>query len=1595
MHPAYQYLPEVQGTVPVTEFASLLPTEGNPYPTQWVEHFLTLGPFVLETDGAFETEYLYERDKTLSCDYLAPDGGEARIVPALGRKVRNRYYGPEELAWIEGYRKWNALHFSREGEDCDDALFATPQRNCVFYAATYVRCETEQDAILSYENSGCLVYLNGVLVDNQPYGRVKSLVTLGHQVAVHFHQGLNLLLFKLRTGYIADAIDLSMSYMGIHPIAVRSGSLGVTWPLPTGAYRTQNAQAQQVQYIFAGAFENSPGGTLRFQAGAAGDALEIGALRAGQCTTLRVGVAPQADGAASCAQLSLETPDGAAASRAVEVWAAPWDNFGGTEHLFSDFHFDTTYHQEQRTYALGAFSITKNMLEQLRKDERFRVILSEIDYLHPYLSLYPQDRALLRQAFANRLAEADCFYNQPNELTSAPEALVRNLVYGQRYHKDYLGQKELVYSPGDVFGHPNQMSQICQKGECLACQWGKVIVGLDNIFWHMSPDGTSLLHTKGLSMRDAMRLRLNHCGDSSHPKGTYQPYPADDGMPWLENSATHAHYSLFSEMLQGLQEDVRRQEAQQAPSRVQTHSRDLTQHHSGVLLTRSDFKQANRLAENLLITAEKLATIAALHGANYPERTLDKAWRQLLCAQHHDSITGTNNEISFVDLMLEYRETVCLAENLIHGALRKLAGAIHVESERALLVYNPHPWPRCEPVFFPLPENGEAAVLEEDGSCLPVAIAGHSASGQRLGCFVPHVPALGYKAYRLAEQAALRPEEDDGCEIENAFFRLKVDPALGGGIASLWDKQLGREWIDCGEDGPANRVAALREVPDRMETQHEFYTTGQKLFSSESRANVRRRRCALYEELEVVARLGTLCVLRQRIVLWRNVRRVDFSTVLEDYQGRDDLFAVTFPVNVRGGQVIYDDRFAPHITGKSVHKLSFQTHQYLNYSHCRVAPANQWLELGPTVSVSLGEGGASINLGMTAIVRREGAALAAADALLQALTRKAVPVTLFPEGEQHGGWQVIHFQEDLDNTNSRFVLSVATEEESSYAAALRARLSPEQQTAFERRMREDGVAVLYAVDADNALEKPIDVLLVRARDEQALRGWAEDVARQLEKSAAFAIPGAFLADPCPAADVCGMALLNNGNIACSVEGENLLCMMLFHTADFYGNRGRATGGEQLIPEQKTFHASYALYPHAGDYRAANVYRRAMEFNDPLLAHEFHPAAQGSLPTQRSYLACPENFVLTCMKAGGYDMAGMQKPRSRLAERGIVLRGFETNGSPCALSFSLGFAAERVNSVNLLEHGETPLPLCNGTFSAAANGYSIETYAIAPILPSPCLEGDLIHEAEPVQPVYLRSWEQDRGSMPMGYLGLAGFIDRKVEKLPGGKLRLLVHLSNNRVDASASGTLRLATTEGLRVEPSQFAYQLAPDETCSWPVTVAAVDASQAQGILRLFYEDDGQTFTDALEIGQFAPELTLRDRETAIVATVENTTPFPLQGELQLAAPIETWNSAINPHSLLQMEWGPVAVDLAPGERQEYAFAIQQPSGNTMVSFWAIGKLMVNDHIVFAHIARKGPLHNFWTHTFRNVIQADNGSLRKFYHLNDLPAFDAKNNEGE
>ncbi|GAI23262.1 unnamed protein product, partial [marine sediment metagenome] len=48
----------------------------------------------------------------------------------------------------------------------------------------------------------------------------------------------------------------------------------------------------------------------------------------------------------------------------------------------------------------------------------------------------------------------------------------------------------------------------------------------------------------------------------------------------------------------------------------------------GCYTTHSDIKKANREGENLLLTAEALATLASLYGYSYPHSSLKEAWEK-------------------------------------------------------------------------------------------------------------------------------------------------------------------------------------------------------------------------------------------------------------------------------------------------------------------------------------------------------------------------------------------------------------------------------------------------------------------------------------------------------------------------------------------------------------------------------------------------------------------------------------------------------------------------------------------------------------------------------------------------------------------------------------------------------------------------------------------------------------------------------------------------------------------------------------------------------------------------------------------------------
>ena len=135
---AGDYEKRIAGEFACIDFSALekAASEGRPEKFRNLD-FMVTGPFVVQTQGAFETEYLYEREKILEPDYLVGFGGEKNVAPFYGLQGENRYLGCDVAVWTKGIYKWNTLLFEDEDSDvtCGGALYLTEQRNCISYAA--------------------------------------------------------------------------------------------------------------------------------------------------------------------------------------------------------------------------------------------------------------------------------------------------------------------------------------------------------------------------------------------------------------------------------------------------------------------------------------------------------------------------------------------------------------------------------------------------------------------------------------------------------------------------------------------------------------------------------------------------------------------------------------------------------------------------------------------------------------------------------------------------------------------------------------------------------------------------------------------------------------------------------------------------------------------------------------------------------------------------------------------------------------------------------------------------------------------------------------------------------------------------------------------------------------------------------------------------------------------------------------------------------------------------------------------------------------------------------------------------------------------
>ena len=1260
----------------------------------------------------------------------------------------------------------------------------------------------------------------------------------------------------------------------------------------------------------------------------------------------------------------------------------------GVYHVLEGFHCDPVWIFDQHHYNLISLDNVRQLLDACLADHGYRAFLHEIDYLKPFIDEYPDYRAALFGLVREGRIALGSSYNEPNENNCSGEAIIRNILYGHGFHRHFLGGEPGVYHAWDVFGHAPQMSQIIAKSGLSGFLWCKHILGFMPVFRHMALDGTVLPHIRVSyswtshsmdHLRDGTasllaenrtyglrRHLVNDSSDFSPPSGWMIGRAKE-----MADSYPHIVMSSAEEFLQGLAEDG---------ARLRLTSRTESQYHVGTFHSRPEMKIANRMCENALFAAECWATFAALMGATYPDRALDKAWRQVLFNQHHDALSGTPCDMSYLDLMAGYREALELAGGVAASATQFIADAVNMPAgDAAGLVFNPLNWARGGVVTLPKPHGATAVeVRTADGVPVPAII-----EDDEVKALVPAVPSVGYTTVtvRAMATAGVRSPNieaasaDSTPAIENEFWRIELDPARGGGIASLVDKAAGQELIDR-SIGVGDDLVAFAEG----ENAWEFHTYGPRIAASEFPAKVEVTRAALGETAVVTGRLGDVCTYRRTLTVRPGQREIEASVRLEGYRGQEGMFAVTTPVLLAGALPVFEDRFGTVVGRRGKRKFDYRTAGHVRLSDCFILPVYNWVEAGWSAQVDVGDGASGLNLGIAGLViSHDERVEAAMEPLLAALGHVGVTCTPYYDDDDmlrradlerafpHGPFDCTleNRADDVISCAEWIVLDVGGA--NAYARDLLARLPDAAGAAARAHLAAEetrqGWGMVVAED-DRVPDgwPPQPVLLVSAATHDALGVAIVRLGEDLARDGRIRLPAG--SDPRPrkgTLDDRGFAILTTGTGAATMEPDGALTLFLTRTAAFPGTHlpGR------LVPEHRSMILHYAYLPHAGSWRDGGVVRAGYEFAHPLavaVPRDSDAGRRAALPVEGSFLSLSAAAaVITAIKPAGNPISRFEAGPSDPA-RGIVVRAYDSSGRGARGKLMLARPIAEARATDLMEEDRGPLVRGDACADWTLGPFSIETTRVVPaagVWPE-IGAATLGPDREPFQPVSCRYWRHNVGAHPLGYLPVAIYLDGDPARTAPGAThpavgRVRVTVVNNCTDRAIEGVAELVAPAAWTLLPAEVPYRLAPREHMTRDVTVAFGHAPHV-GLLKARLVHEGQVYQDVLEVGRRTevtasePKMAIgKEREPAwhvfrdgadIVARVENPWREPLEVELAVISPVETWGAAAGRYALGEI--APRAAGLSIPGGQERLVRFHVCPAERPPAFWAWVKLMCN-----------------------------------------------------
>lgn len=221
--------------------------------------------------------------------------------------------------------------------------------------------------------------------------------------------------------------------------------------------------------------------------------------------------------------------------------------------------------------------------------------------------------------------------------------------------------------------------------------------------------------------------------------------------------------------------------------------------------------QQVRQSENKILQAEKLSSMSSiLKGTAYPKTNLDQGWMDLLHAQHHDcwivpyniykdSLTWAQHVKIWTDNSNRY------SDYLVSEAVSAISG-----QGNNILAFNTAGHPRKAMVSVNLVEAFKcgSVIVDSKGNRVPFQLE----NGGKTLSFIADMPSYGYSSYSIVQKRAKKMEDISAPRmmnglyiIENEYYKVTIDPAKGGSIASIKQKKHnGEEIVSKSSEGSFN-----------------------------------------------------------------------------------------------------------------------------------------------------------------------------------------------------------------------------------------------------------------------------------------------------------------------------------------------------------------------------------------------------------------------------------------------------------------------------------------------------------------------------------------------------------------------------------------------------------------------------------------------------------------------------------------------------------------------------------------------------------------------------------------------------------------------